>query len=318
MQNRRVCLYFSWSRPREINIDLGVLDNRYPTLFEFRRAIWPMYEWASDPARYRQDVSGFLDHVVLFDFRAFHDVIVEETGHPISIIQREGDKPPVMELDDELLSEVDTLIVISLDHFRSEQRASRGEVEAIRAFLGRESSCLIVCPHHDVGAVEELSAREVQHRHHGDQLVPSQQRIGGFAKSLLDALGFPIENRFGLSPGRAADGSPAMLVHIEGEHGRPRILENVRTFNLHPHLPHFWIPPSHQGAVSVLAKQSININATPHPFTQDGTRHLDAFLHIPPGGDRSGHIFVCDATLWSAAFSGKPSLQQLWRNVAQF
>lgn len=80
MASRRVCLYFSWNRPKEISVELGDLDNRYPTLFEFRRAIWPMYEWASDPTRYNQDVSGFLDHVVLFDFQAFHNVIVEETG----------------------------------------------------------------------------------------------------------------------------------------------------------------------------------------------------------------------------------------------
>lgn len=318
MPNRRICLYFSWSRPKEVNIELGFLDNRYPTLFEFRRAVWPLYEWASDPTNFSQDVSGFLDHVVLFDFRSFHNVVAAETGHAISVIQREGDKPPVMELDDELLGEVDTLIVVSLDHHRTDQRASPGEVEAIKAFLARESSCLIICPHHDVGAVDNIQEREIQHRHHGDPLVPSQQRIGGFAKSLLEELGLPVENRFGLSPGRSADGSPGFLVHYDAGHGQPRILENVRTFNLHPHLPHFWIPPAFRDKITVLAKQPINSDATAHRFAQEGNSHFDAFLHIAPRGDRSGHIFVCDATLWSAAFGGKPSLQQLWLNIARF
>lgn len=316
MSKRRVCLYFAWSRPDELGADLSVLENRYPTLFEFRRAIWPYYEWASNPAQYRQDVGGFLDHVILFDFQAFDAVIAAETGRATSIIQRQGDKPPVLELDDTLLADVDTLIVVSLDHFRTAQRASAGEVDAIRAFLRREGSCLIVCPHHDVGATGDMPAMEIEHQHHGDGLVPGQQRIGGFGKSLLGALGFPIENRFGLSPGKAPDGSPGDLLHVEG--GDLRMLQNVRTFNAHPHLPHFWLPPSHRGVISVLARQPINVAASAHPFTQEGNSHFDAFLHIPPAGDRSGHIFVGDATLWSAAFGGKASLQQLWINVARF
>jgi hypothetical protein len=41
---RRFALYFSWSRSLETAAELGKLENRYPTLFEFRRAIWPLYE----------------------------------------------------------------------------------------------------------------------------------------------------------------------------------------------------------------------------------------------------------------------------------
>src|SRR4051812_43130452 len=116
MAGSKVCLYFCWSRPRENGAELGILNNRYPTLFEFRRAIWPMYEWAMDPARFNQDISGFLDHVVLFDFDGFSKVVEDISGHPVTLIQREGDKPPVNELDDDLLKDVDVLIVVSLDH----------------------------------------------------------------------------------------------------------------------------------------------------------------------------------------------------------
>jgi hypothetical protein len=31
----------------------------------------------------------------------------------------------------------------------------------------------------------------------------------------------------------------------------------------------------------------------------------------------AGQLFVCDATLWSSAFGGLGSLQNLWRNLAQ-
>lgn len=315
---RRICIYFSWSRPQEIAAPLHVLDNRYPNLFEFRRAIWPFYEHATDPGLYKPDISGFLDHVILSDFRAFEKVVISETGNPVSLIQREGDTPPVQELDEALLAEVDTLIVISLDHFRTNQIASSGEVECIGSFLRREDACLIVCPHHDVGGAEELEDRVVQHRHHGDILVPGQQRIGGFAKSLLDQLGFPIENQWGLSPGRNAAGGPAQLLFDDDTVTASGILSGVQTFNLHPHLPHLWIPPQLSSKVSVLARQPINATAPTHPFVAAGHRDFNAFLHIRPGDERAGQIFVCDATLWSSVFSGMDSLTRLWANVAKF
>jgi hypothetical protein len=197
---------------------------------------------------------------------------------------------------------------------RTEQQATRGEVEAISAFLRQEDSCLAICPHHDVGAAPDLASREAQFRHHGDRLVPAQQRIGGFARSLLAGLGFPLENRFGLNPARAADGSPASLeVFRDGD--ELGILKGVETFNLHPHLPHLAVPEALQGKVEILARQPINLAAPPHPFVEAGNRYFNAFLRIPPGGDRAGNIFVCDATLWSSAFGGTESLKALWRNL---
>ena len=140
MNGRRFALYFSWSRPKEIEFELGVLSNRFPTLFEFRRAIWPLYEWAADPANYRQDVAGFMDHVILFDFEYFSNAIRERTSRPVSLIQRVDDEPPVRELDEQFLSDVDTLVVVSLDHVRTEQRPTEGEVQAVRHYLEREDA----------------------------------------------------------------------------------------------------------------------------------------------------------------------------------
>jgi hypothetical protein len=37
MSGRQVALYFAWSRPDEVTAPLGILDNRFPALFEVRR-----------------------------------------------------------------------------------------------------------------------------------------------------------------------------------------------------------------------------------------------------------------------------------------
>jgi len=316
MAARRFTLYFSWSRPQEINAELGILENRYPTLFEFRRAIWPMYEWVSDPVNYQQGIAGFLDHVVLFDFQRFDTVIREVTGNPVSLIQRMDDIPPVREIDEAFLKDVDTLIVVSLDHFMTQQRPSEGEIQAIQHFLERDEACLIVCPHHDVGVGDDQVSRERELRHHGDGLVPSQQRIGGFARSLLDALGLPVENRYGLSPGRrATDNGPSLLLKY-ADLDELRVLQGVDTFNLHPHLPHLYVPDEFRGKFRVLAQQEINLAAAEHPFVEAGNRYFNALLWAAPDGARAGNVFICDATLWSSAFSGVASLQQFWVNLA--
>jgi hypothetical protein len=339
---RRFSLYFSWSRPAEIDVDLGVLNNRFPTLFEFRRAIWPLYEWASEPGRFRQDVAGFLDHVVLFDFQRFSELITEATGQSVSLIQRVDNQPPVQELDESFLSNVDTLIVVSLDHARTEQRPSEGEIHAIRHFLEREDTCLIVCPHHWIGAEENQRVQESELKHHGDRLVPPQQLLGGFGITLLQSLGVWVENQWGLNPAKSPDQSPAPL-RVRADLDGIGILRGVQTFNLHPHLPHLYVrrvpniaavtrqairaagPGPERVAdvvgnmaeeVRVLAQQEINPAAESHPFVQAGNRFFNALVWVPPRGRRAGNIYVCDATLWSSAFGGVKSLETFWKNLA--
>ena len=40
----------------------------------------------------------------------------------------------------------------------------------------------------------------MEYKHHGDPLVPRQQRFGKYTRSLMKGLGVPVENRFGLRP----------------------------------------------------------------------------------------------------------------------
>ena len=315
MDNRKLAVYFSWSRPSEIGNGaerLLQLNNRFPSLLEFRRELWPVVEALA--AKPNQDISGFLDHVILSDFELFGKVVHEVTGNDMEVIQREGDIPPVRELDRDFLKGIDTLVVVSLDHFRTEQRPSDGEVGAIADFLTREGTTLVVCPHHNIGETEDVQSQKIEREHHEDSLVPPQQQIGGFACFLLQALGYPIENRFGLRPAKGPDGSPTTLKKYE-DLDSTSILQGVSTFNVHPHLPHLFVPPECKN-ILVLAKQQIDTCIAPHPFVQSGNTSFDAFLHIPPESRRAGNIYVCDATLWSSVFGGQSSLIQFWKNLA--
>ena len=67
-------------------------------------------------------------------------------------------------------------------------------------FLEREGTCLVLGPHHDVGHSPDLEERDMEYLHHGDALVPRQQRFGGYTRSLMKGLGIPVENRWGLRP----------------------------------------------------------------------------------------------------------------------
>lgn len=327
MKPRKVGLYFAWSRPAEIQVDLGVLENRYPTLFEFRRALWPRVEALKNPQTHAQSVQGFLDHVILSDFERFRTVVKEATGQEVEVIQRLGDQPPARELDRDFLDRFDTLIVVSLDHFRTQQEATAGELDALRDFLRQEDRCLFLCPHHDLGAASEpdspdpakqnLAQQLLEHTHHGDSLVPGQQRIGGFARSIFKGLGLPVENCWGLSPA-SMNGQPAPLKIEKSALDTVdlALLDGVDTFNLHPHLPHLDIAPGSERTVEVLARQAINPGAAPHPFVTAGNQTFNALVRAHPI-QVGGRIYVNDATLWSSAFGGDQSLIRFWQNLAR-
>jgi hypothetical protein len=55
-------IYCAWSRLGETTAPLEVIENRFPTLFEGRRMLYPRFAEFADPARYDQGIGGFLDH----------------------------------------------------------------------------------------------------------------------------------------------------------------------------------------------------------------------------------------------------------------
>jgi hypothetical protein len=320
MAGRQVALYFAWSRPDETAAPLVTLEDRFPALFELRRLFWPRFEEFADPAKFDQGIGGFLDNMQLANFELFADLAASWTGNPVRRAERRTDAG-LCPLDDSFLAGVDTLIIISFDSSRTQQRTSAAEIAAIRSFLDDPDHTLFVCPHHDIGdtgempAAERLARQELEFHHHGDPAIPARQSFGDFGLSLLDGLGVPVRNRFGLHPAKSPDGSPAPL-EIAAALDRSGLMEGVAGFNLHAHLPHFERLGDSEAKLDVLARQLIDPGAPPHPFTAGGRRDFDALLQSNPDVFR-GRLLICDTTIWSSTAGGLDCLQRFWRNVVQ-
>jgi hypothetical protein len=216
-------------------------------------------------------------------------------------------------LDERVLGDVDMLFVWGLDHVVSGQAATAEEIEAVRAFLAREGTCLVLGPHHDVGRSEDLEERALEHAHHGDALVPRQQRFGAYTRSLMEGLGVPVENRWGLRP--AVDPATRRIapLNVARDLDTRGWLAGVRNFNFHMHLPHY--AATREGAAHVLARQPID-PSRPHPFTNAGNTEFSTMVWMPPGDGRAGDVLVVDSTVFSTLFGADESLERFWTNLA--
>ena len=216
MRARQILLYFAWSHPAETSAPLGVLDDRFPAIFELRRLFYPKFEQLSDGEKIDQGIAGFLDHIQKPNFQAFAEQTEALTGRKVVEIERINKDGAMTPLDG-VLEDVDSIVLISFDSIRTEQTATTREVEAVRNFLDNPDHLVFVCPHHDIGEVAgsteavRLERQLVEYRHHGDHAIPPRQGFGGFARTLLAGLGVPVENRFGLRPAATADGAPAAV-----------------------------------------------------------------------------------------------------------
>jgi hypothetical protein len=314
--HRRVSVYVAWSYPGEANRDVTKLDNRFSTMTEVRRVLWPTYEapeW-SDPLRFQQGIAGSLE-LFFWAWVRFQRVVSEATGHAVPVFQRVDQAGFRLPLDERVLNDTDTLFLFGLDHSITEQVASPDEIEAVRQFLTREGTCLVIGPHHDVGASENMKMRAMEHAHHGDALVPRQQRFGGYTRSLMDGLGIPVENRWGLRPAVVKGTDRIAPLTIARDLDRRGWLAGVTSFNFHMHLPHYAVTTTDTKAVHVLARQPIDL-AKPHPFTEAGNREFNTFLWMPPSSTRAGDVLVVDSTVFSTLFGVDQSLEQFWRNIA--
>lgn len=313
---RRVSIYWTWSYPWEANRDTAELDNRFSTLTEVRRVAWPGYEGTEwNRMNFLQGIAGTLElfHRSTVDFQK---VVGEVTGHPVAVFQRidqAGYKQPI---DERILADTDTLLVFGLDHLIAEQEASVEEIEAIREWLKREDTCLLIGPHHDVGFAEDLEQRQMEYRHHGDELVPRQQRFGQYTRSLMRALGVPVLNQYGLRPALVKGTKQIAPLTINKDLDQLGLLKGVTTFNFHLHLPHYAVTTEDSSAIHVLTRQPVDLER-PHPFTAAGSREFNSCLWLPPKGPRSGHIVMADSTIFTTLFGGTDSLANFWRNLAR-
>lgn len=312
---RRISVYWAWSYPWEAQRSPTELENRYSTITEVRTVLWPSYEGPEyAPERFLQGIAGTLE---LFhrSLLSFQDVAGEATGHPVAVYQRVDQAGFVQPIDERILADTDTLLVFGLDHQLSGQAAAAAEIEAIEAWLAREDTCLVVAPHHDVGATDDYERRQVEYEHHGDALVPRQQRFGQYTQSLMRALAIPVINQWGLRPALAPGTRDIAPLTAFRDLDKKRLLDDVTTFNFHPHLPHYALTGDGAG-VEVLARQPVD-RERPHPFTAAGETALNCLLWLPPAGRRAGDLLMVDSTHFTTLFGGTESLQRFWRNLAR-
>lgn len=312
---RRFSVYWTWSYPWEANRDVTDLDNRFSTMTEVRRVAWPNYEGPQfSEQMFLQGIAGTLELFHLSIVR-FQQVVGEVTGQPVPDFQRIDQAGQRLPLDERVLADTDMLMVFGLDHLVTEQEAAPEEIEAVRQFLTREGTCLIIGPHHDVGVSADLKERQMEYLHHGDPLVPRQQRFGRYTRSLMKGLGVPVENRYGLRPATVEGTRRIAPLTALGDLDTRGWLEGVPTFNFHPHLPHYALTNEDPKAIHVLARQPVD-PSRPHPFTEAGNREFNCFLWMPPAGTRAGDILIADSTIFTTLFGGDESLERFWRNLA--
>ena len=312
---RRLSIYWTWSYPWEANRDVSELDNRFSTMTEVRRVAWPNYEGPEwDTMNFLQGIDGTLElfHRSTLDFQK---VAGDATGQPVAVFQRIDQSGFKLPIDERILSDTDTLLVFGLDHLLAEQEAAPEEIEAIREWLALEGKCLLVAPHHDVGFTTDLEQRQQEYRHHGDALVPRQQRFGQYTRSLMKGLEIPVMNQFGLRPAVVKGTRQITPLNANRDADDLGLLKGVTTFNFHLHLPHYHVTSDDTKCVRVLARQPIDPDR-PHPFTAAGNSEFNSLIWMTPSGKRAGHILMADSTIFTTLFGGTDSLASFWRNVA--
>ena len=197
---RRVSIYWTWSYPWEANRDPAAMENRFSTMTEVRsvrgratkRRNGARRNFCKEsPVRWSCSIGPRL----AFSRSSARSPAIRSPCSSAST--RPAIKLPI---DERVLADTDTLLVFGLDHLLSEQEAAPEEIEAIREWLKREGTCLLLAPHHDVGFTDDSKQRQMEYRHHGDELVPRQQRFSQYTRSLMKALDVPVINQWGLRP----------------------------------------------------------------------------------------------------------------------
>ena len=313
---RRLSVYVAWSYPAEAGRNPYELDNRFSTMTEVRRVAWPDYEapeW-SDPLQFQQGIAGSLE-LFFWAWAPFQQFVGEATGHVVPVFQRIDQAGFKLLLDERVLADADTVFVFGLDHMVTNQEATLEEIEAVREFLRREGTCLILGPHHDVGVSDDPEVRNMEYHHHGDALVPRQQRFGKYTRSLMKGLGLRVENRYGLRPALVPGTKKLAPLSIAKDLDTKGWLKGVTTFNFHMHLPHYALTTDDTKSIHVLAKQPID-TSKPHPFTEAGNTEFNMFLWMPPDANRAGDMLFADSTIFSTLFGADESLRNFWRNIA--
>ena len=311
---RRVSIYWTWSYPWEAQRDPAAMENRFSTITEVRNVAWPAYETPEfSAANFLQGIAGTLE---LFhrSTLTFQQLAGELTGHPVAVFQRVDQAGYLQPIDERILADTDTLMVFGLDHLPGDLAPSDAELEAVGAWLQREGTCLLLAPHHDVGFTDDLEQRQMEYEHHGDRLVPRQQRFSGYTRGLMRGLGVPVHNTWGLRPAVVSGTKEIAPLTVSRDLDDIGLMAGVPTLSFHQHLPHYELTEPEGDRLRVLGRQPVDPDR-PHPFTAAGNTEFNAVIWMPPAGDRAGDVVLIDSTHFTTLFGGTDSLRQLWSNL---
>jgi hypothetical protein len=139
---RKLVVYYAWNRPGEVGAPLEVIENRFPTLFENRRMLYPRFEAFSDPARFDQSIGGFLDRIILRRLCGTGRRADRSSGRRD---RAGGRRWRANRARCGSSRWADTLIVISLDSLRARQDAGAAEVGAVRRLLAHPDHLVFIC-----------------------------------------------------------------------------------------------------------------------------------------------------------------------------
>ena len=157
----------------------------------------------------------------------------------------------------------------------------------------------------------------MEYKHHGDELVPRQQRFGQYTRSLMKGLEVPVLNQFGLRP--AVVQGTDQIAPLTDQQG-PRQAGSARRSD-HVQLP------------SASAALRADDGRCDSPFMSwPGSRSTcPGRIRSPPRGtgsstrssgcrrtdERGGDILLADSTIFTTLFGGTESLEHFWRNMAK-
>src|SRR4051812_17676604 len=131
---RRFSVYWTWSYPWEANRDVTELDNRFSTMTEVRRVLWPGFESIEFSEKmFLQGIAGTLELFHLSIAR-FQEVVENVTGYCVPDYQRIDQAGQRLPVDERILADTDTMMIFGLDHLVTEQEASPEEIEALKNF----------------------------------------------------------------------------------------------------------------------------------------------------------------------------------------
>ena len=309
-----VSIYVWWSFPGEANRDVTELDNRFSTMTEVRRVEWPNWEspeWSS-PTMFQQGIAGALE---LF-FRAwlpFQQLVEEVTGHVVPVFQRVDQAGYRLPLDERVLADADTLFVFGLDHLLTNRKPRRRRSKrcAVAHARGNVSGAGPASRCRDLG---EPRRAAMEYAHHGDALVPRQQRFGKYTRSLMKGLGVRSRIVTACGPGVVKGTTTDRAVDDRSRSRHARLARGRHQLQL-PQAP---APlrgddgrPEGRSRARATADRPVEAPSV-HRSWQPGIQlvRLDASR-----GQRAGEILLADSTVFSTLFGADDSLKRFWKNL---